>query len=166
MPLKFMCIPAVGCTVSEAELNNFTGSHRILTVDRRFVEAGQNSCWAICIDYLEGSASVRNSNRSSRNRIDYREVLTEEQFTVFASLRELRKELAAKDGVPVYTVFTNEQLGQIAQLEVTNRANLKTVEGVGDGKLEKYGDAILQLINKRAAADATCGESISPDTGV
>ena len=165
MPLKFMCIPAVGCTDSEAELNNFTGSHRILAVDRRFVEAGQNSCWAICIDYLEGSVSVRNTSRSSRNRIDYRELLTETQFTVFASLRELRKKLAAKDAVPVYTVFTNEQLSQIAQLEVADRANLKTVEGVGDGKLEKYGDAILKLINK-GAADATCGESVSPDTGI
>ena len=40
-------------------------------------------------------------------------VLTPEEFAFFSKLRELRKELAAKDGVPPFVVFTDEQLSSI-----------------------------------------------------
>jgi superfamily II DNA helicase RecQ len=166
MPLKFVRIPATGCDVSESELNHFMGSHRVLAVEKRFVDVGENSFWAVCVDYLDGgSAGDKSSSRSQRNQIDYRRILSDEQFTVFAALRELRKELAAQDGVPLYTVFTNQQLAQIVQLKITDRANLKKVDGVGDGRVEKYGDAILQLINKQAVTDAANETPVSPDTG-
>ena len=123
-----------GCDVSESELNHFMGSHRVLAGEKRFVDVGENSFWAVCVDYLDvGSAGDKSSSRSQRNQIDYRRILSDEQFTVFAALRELRKELAAQDGVPLYTVFTNQQLAQIVQLKITDRANLKKVDGVGDG---------------------------------
>lgn len=43
-------------------------------------------------------------------KIDYRDILKPEDFTIYSKLREIRKEIAEKNGVPVYTVFTNEQL--------------------------------------------------------
>ena len=42
--------------------------------------------------------------------VDYREVLKPEEFEMFSRLREWRKALAEKEGVPVYTLLTNEQL--------------------------------------------------------
>ena len=66
MPLKFVRIPATGCDVSESELNHFMGSHRVLAVEKRFVDVGENSFWAVCVDYLDGgSAGDKSSNRSS-----------------------------------------------------------------------------------------------------
>ena len=50
-----------------------------------------------------------------KNKVDYKEILTPEQFAVFARLRELRKEIASREAVPVYTIFTNEQLSQMVQ---------------------------------------------------
>ena len=52
---------------------------------------------------------------SKTGRIDYKEVLDEKTFALFSKLREKRKVLAEKDAVPVYSVFTNEQLAQMAQ---------------------------------------------------
>ena len=45
--------------------------------------------------------------------MDYKEILKSEDFAVFARLRDLRKEIAQAEAVPVYTVFTNEQLAQL-----------------------------------------------------
>ena len=54
-----------------------------------------------------GPAEGRNEGR-----IDYKEVLSAPEFERFARLRLLRKELAEKEGVPAYAIFTNEQLAQ------------------------------------------------------
>jgi len=39
--------------------------------------------------------------------VEYKEILTPEQFTVFACLRDLRKKVAARDAVPIYNVLRN-----------------------------------------------------------
>jgi hypothetical protein len=41
--------------------------------------------------------------------VDYREVLKPEEFEVFSRLREWRKAVAEKEGIPVYAVLTNGQ---------------------------------------------------------
>ena len=58
---------------------------------------------------------------------------------MFARLREIRKEIAQADAVPVYTVFTNEQLAQMVQARATTKAALEKIAGVGDARIEKYG---------------------------
>jgi superfamily II DNA helicase RecQ len=61
---------------------------------------------------------------------------------VFSRLREWRKGVSEKEGAPVYTIFTNEQLAQMVQKEVRSKAALKEIEGVGEARVEKYGEAI------------------------
>ena len=70
--------------------------------------------------------------RCGRVKVDYREVLSPEDFAVFARLRQVRKEIAQDDAVPVYTVFTNEQLAQMVQGRATTKAALEKIAGVGD----------------------------------
>ena len=62
-------------------------------------------------------------------RIDYRDVLSEADFAVFKRLREWRKQVAAAEGVPVYTVFTNEQLATIV---TTRPASLPALGKLAD----------------------------------
>ena len=103
MALKFFHIASRDSGPMEAELNAFLSRHRIVTVDRRFVEHGADSFWALCVDFLHGPIPmgvVHGSPGRSDRKIDYKEVLTPEQFEVFARLRELRKETAAKEAVP------------------------------------------------------------------
>ena len=52
---------------------------------------------------------------NTTQRIDYREVFNASEYALFDKLRNLRKELAEKSGIPVYAVFTNEQLGYMVK---------------------------------------------------
>ena len=83
---------------------------------------------------------------SWRPKVDYKEVLKPEEFEVFSRLREWRKGVAEKEGVPVYVVFSNEQLAQAVQKKVSSKAALKEIEGVGDSRVEKYGAAVLERL--------------------
>jgi superfamily II DNA helicase RecQ len=88
--------------------------------------------------------------------VDYREVLNPEQFEVFSKLRELRKQIAEKESIPVYAVFTNEQLAAMVQTQADSKTKLKAIEGVGDARIDKYGEEFLRgitaLTGKAAAA--------------
>lgn len=54
MAYKFFQIP-VRCSESiEVELNAFLKSHRATEIDRRWVDVGANSYWAISIEYWDG----------------------------------------------------------------------------------------------------------------
>src|SRR4051794_14851410 len=88
-----------------------------------------------------------------RNNVDYRERLKPEDFAVFARLRDLRKEIAQAEAVPVYTVFTNEQLAQMVQMRATTRAALEQIAGVGDARIEKYGARVLEFLRRQWDGD-------------
>src|SRR5271154_2101363 len=104
MALKFFTIPIRNPSQGEEELNAFLSSHRVLTVDRRFVDQGENSCWTVCVDFLTGSPNRGGQAFGKKERINYREVLPPQEFAVFAKLRDLRKQVAQAEGVPVYTI--------------------------------------------------------------
>ena len=69
-------------------------------------------------------------------------------FAVFARLRDLRKEIAQAEAVPVYTIFTNEQLAQMVQTRTTTKAALEKIAGVGDARIDKYGARLLELLGQ------------------
>ena len=98
-----------GDAVAQYELNKFLRAHRILKVDRVF----ESGAWNFCIEWQLGPVPDRVSARG-REKIDYKEALDEATFSIFADLRELRKELSQRERVPAYAVFTNEQLAAIA----------------------------------------------------
>ena len=101
--------------------------NRAVSVVRKFIEDGASGQWAFCIR-VEG-ASAKRGLTLRRPSIDYREVLNDADFAIFARLRSLRKELAEKDGVPPYAVFTDEQLAAIVQRRVSSKSALREIDG-------------------------------------
>ena len=77
------------------------------------------------------------SNAQKKDIIDYRQILSEEDFAVFAKLRDLRKKLAENTGVPVYAVFTNEQLAQIVLKKCNSKTALMGTSKNSDKKSKK-----------------------------
>ena len=149
MPLKFFHIASRDSTSMEVELNSFLSRHRVVTVERRFVECGIDSFWALCVDYLlgePGSGVNHGAPGRAERKIDYKELLTPEQFEIFAKLRDLRKQVAEKDAVPVYAIFTNEQLAAMVQKLPNSRAELREIDGIGEAKVEKYAEPFLALL--------------------
>ncbi len=74
--------------------------------------------------------------------------LTPEQMPLFEALRALRKELADVQGVPPYVIFGDATLVQMSQDRPATREALLDINGVGQVKLERYGDTFLQTIAK------------------
>jgi ATP-dependent DNA helicase RecQ len=75
---------------------------------------------------------------------------------LFESLRALRRQVADHEGIPPYIVFHDSSLKEMATRLPRNRAEFRSIEGVGDKKLEKYGDLFLKEI------DAHCQRSRVP----
>jgi superfamily II DNA helicase RecQ len=166
MPFKFFAIPARDPIESEAELNGFLRGRRVLSVERRLVEAGSDSFWALCVDYLDIPSGMRVEGRQGRGRIDYREVLPPDQFAVFARLRQWRQAVAKEEAVPAYAVFTNEQLARMVRDRCGSKADLEAIAGVGDARIEKYGTRVLELLNLAwSTSDAADGRPASTDSG-
>ena len=61
-------------------------------------------------------------------------------------LRRWRSETARSAGVPAYVVFHDATLAAIVSARPTSLAELLRVSGVGESKLRKYGDEILELL--------------------
>ncbi|WP_066956956.1 DNA helicase RecQ [Streptomyces lushanensis] len=72
--------------------------------------------------------------------------LPEEAVPVFESLRAWRAATAKEQGVPAYVVFHDATLREIALLAPSTLAELGTVNGVGENKLAKYGEQILETL--------------------
>ncbi len=144
VPYRFFLIPVRQSEAAADELNRFLRSHRVLSVDRRWVDQGTESFWSFCVDYLDtGQGTTASQRGTDRARVDYREVLRPDEFALFVKLRTLRQEIAKDEAVPVYTVFTNEQLAQIVQLAASTKADLNKIAGVGDARIQKYGERFL-----------------------
>ena len=69
---------------------------------------------------------------------------------LFERLRELRRVLAAEQGVPAYVVFADRSLADMAARRPATREEFLASHGVGEAKLERYGDAFLALIAQPA----------------
>ncbi len=65
---------------------------------------------------------------------------------LFARLRALRKRLADERRVPAYVVFSDATLAEMAARRPRTNVDLLAVNGVGQAKLERYGDAFLEAI--------------------
>lgn len=147
---RFFTISARSNSEDEELLNRFLRHNRILTIHREFVHDAENSYWSLAVEYLSGKNQTTEQprGRSGKNRVDYKEVLSPEDFGLFARLREWRKEKAGEAGMPVYTIFTNEQLAQIAVQRIFSKTGMREIEGIGESRIKKYGDAVIQLMRE------------------
>ena len=61
-------------------------------------------------------------------------------------LRELRRRIADEQGVPAFMVFSDRTLRGMAQLRPKTRDELLEIHGVGEAKLDAYGDRFLKAL--------------------
>jgi ATP-dependent DNA helicase RecQ len=62
------------------------------------------------------------------------------------ALRECRKDLANKHDVPPYVIFHDATLMQMMEYRPANSDALLGINGVGPSKLDRYGEAFLEVI--------------------
>src|SRR5579883_1314826 len=65
---------------------------------------------------------------------------------LYQALRAWRLQVAREHGVPAYTVFHDSTLEEIARRHPASTEELRAVSGVGAIKLERYGAAVLAVV--------------------
>lgn len=65
---------------------------------------------------------------------------------LFEILRELRKDLAHRENVPAYRILSDKVLSEIAKQKPTSLEELAEIPGIGNFKLRKYGEILVQEI--------------------
>lgn len=158
MSLHFFAIPAMDPDTAQEECNRFCAAHRVVTLEKHFVVDGAQSYWAICVTVASGAGPLPDSlkvgaDRPQTQRIDYKTVLSETDFAAYAELRTWRKSTAEQEGVPVYAVFTNEQLAEIVRRRVHDLKELGDIDGIGPSRLERYGGAVLARLASLTQAE-------------
>ncbi|MFM8742944.1 MAG: HRDC domain-containing protein, partial [Cytophagales bacterium] len=67
---------------------------------------------------------------------------------LFEMLKALRKKMAKEKDLPPYVIFQDPSLEEMATTYPTNKEELASVNGVGMGKVNKFGKEFLDLIQK------------------
>ena len=105
--------------------------------------------WAV----LKGEQQVtrRQEERPARLRTQ----LTESPDTaaLFELLRQKRRELADKQGVPPFMVFSDKTLHDMAQVKPQTSRDFLEVNGVGQQKLARYGQLMMDVIGEYLAGE-------------
>jgi superfamily II DNA helicase RecQ len=133
MQIKIFNIPIPGGEEINEEMNTFLRSKKVLQTENHLVSNDNGNFWCFCIKYLNEAP------QGKRQKVDYMEVLDKETFQRFADMRKIRKQLAQEEGIPAYAIFTDEELAGLAKLEALTPAAMRSVKGIGEKKIEKYG---------------------------
>ncbi|MBR9729137.1 DNA helicase RecQ [Shewanella intestini] len=67
---------------------------------------------------------------------------------LFAQLKALRRNIAEENDIPPYLVFNDATLAEMAALLPTSAGEMLAVNGVGQVKLERFGDEFLEQISQ------------------
>jgi ATP-dependent DNA helicase RecQ len=72
----------------------------------------------------------------------------EQDRELFDALRAARLELAREQNVPPYVIFHDKTLRELAVQKPNSRFALSGISGVGESKMERYGDIFLTIISQ------------------
>ena len=152
MQIRLFDIPTADNGELLAEMNRFLANSKVLEIEQKFYQNENGSYWSFCVRYI--SVVFNQANYSGgKIKTDYKQTLSEKEFSLFSKLRVCRKIIAENDAVPAYAVFTDEELAGIAKLPIVDVSKLILIKGIGDKKVEKYGQQLIELFNAKLKED-------------
>ena len=72
---------------------------------------------------------------------------------LFEALREKRREIARDKNLPAYVIFHDRTLAEMARRRPSSLAAMRSISGVGEAKLERYGNLFLELIREWSSSE-------------
>ena len=148
--------------LEEVKLNKFLEN---VTVHNVFASVVNDEFWTTLVFYDEGSAVsgksqfVRTVNEEIPTKTFTEKpvvkaeatlpesiILTNEEETVYAALRDWRNMRASQDGLPPYMIAHNDSLMLMAKQHVKTLEELPQIKGFGEKRTQKYGEEILQIV--------------------
>lgn len=137
MQIKIFIIPIGDSGGALQEMNAFLRGNKILEVENQFVSNEHGAYWSFCVRYIERAYAGADGEKP-KAKVDYRKVLDEATFQKFSKLREIRKKIAAEQGISAFIILTDEELAELAKLdEITEKAMLG-IKGIGEKKVGRF----------------------------
>lgn len=154
MQIKIFTIPLFDGEEALEEMNKFLRGNKVVDIIKSLVQQGDVAYWSFCVTYLLGAPpKVQAPQLERKEKIDYRNVLDAPSFARFAVMRTIRKQLADADAVPAFAVFTDAELVELAKLEELTPKQMLTINGIGEKKVEKYGEPLCRLLAEQTEAN-------------
>ena len=106
------------------------------------------------LDFIKNPESFMMSEDHEYNEIVDGAIVTAAKSTAVADevlmgmLRDLRRKVAKKVGVPPFVVFQDPSLEDMALKYPVSQEEMINIHGVGEGKAKKYGKEFLELISR------------------
>lgn len=97
----------------------------------------------ITLDMKIAKEKITHADKASKNY-----GLCEKDKDLFELLRKKRQDIAMFQSVPAYVVFADKTLVDMAIRKPKNEYEFLQVSGVGQSKLEKYGEKFIKIINE------------------
>ena len=97
-------------------------------------------------DVLDGKTIVK--RRIAKVQRSIRIFDHNEDANLFELLRKKRWEIAQKQKVPAFMIFSDRSLHDMAKIKPQNKAELLQVTGIGKAKMERYGDIVINAISE------------------
>ena len=105
-------------------------------------------------DFMNKPISFMMTEDHSYNEQDDNSIITNPKSSNISDdklvkiLKDLRKSVSEKQGVPPFAVFQDPSIQDMAMKYPITLTELSTVHGVGEGKARKFGKEFIQLISK------------------
>ncbi|MBL0121805.1 MAG: DNA helicase RecQ [Betaproteobacteria bacterium] len=99
---------------------------------------------------LQTAKNAKKSRRDPAVRSAETNDISPQQEALWQALREARLRLAREQGVPPYVIFHDATLREMILQRPQSLREFGTISGVGERKLEKYGEAFLSVLMEHA----------------
>ena len=109
----------------------------------------------------EETISLRKEKKQTRQTRQTNQGVSNADTKLWEALRACRKHLAEEKGVPPYVIFHDAVLMEMMARQPSTLTQLSNISGVGKSKLEKYGDAFLEIILQHCSASPRQAQPIS-----
>lgn len=139
MQIRIFHLPVAATENAADELNSFLRSHKVVDIRKELATMDGNSCWTFCVTYLETNDNSGTEVSKLKGKTDYMKVLDPDTFEIFSLFRKVRKQIAEKEVIPPYIVFTDQELAEMAKLPELTLQSMAALPGIGKVKTEKYG---------------------------
>lgn len=119
-------------------INHFLAGKIIQQIKAELFQQNGLNYWTVWLEY----EPVLNASEKKQTSV----VLSAQQQELLTALKQWRREWADQQAVPVFIIATNKELETIAVQMPKSLEGLRSIQGFGRKKTEKYGKLILQIV--------------------
>ncbi|WP_162126678.1 HRDC domain-containing protein [Flavobacterium phycosphaerae] len=130
------------CQSDQDKMNQFLDSVEVKLTSTNFVTTGTLDFWSAAVFY-----APKTDKKGTETTKLAEEDLSPQEHKIFNALRHWRNDLAETLDWSAFRICHNSHLLAVAKTNPQTLHDLEMVPGFGKARTEKYGDAILAVLN-------------------